>query len=53
MGKKVERKTDYESVKINKKVVELVRQNKKITRVPISAFFEKAALNELKFQQKK
>jgi len=48
MGKKVEKKIEYESVKINKQIVGLVRENKKKTRIPISAFFENAALKELK-----
>jgi len=42
-------KTDrYESVKIKKEVVALVRDNKKITGIAIGFFFESLALKELK-----
>ncbi len=47
MGNKKEIKIEYESVKISKPIVELVRENKKKTRIPISAFFETAALAQL------
>lgn len=52
MGNKKSDKTEYESVKINKEVVTLVRENKKKNRIPISAFFETAALKELKLIKK-
>lgn len=52
MGNEKIDKAKYESVKISKKVVNLVRENKKKNRVPISAFFETAALKELKLSQK-
>lgn len=48
MSKKVE----FESVKINKGIVALVRENKKKTRIPISAFFEEAATEKLKKEKK-
>ena len=51
MGNKKEQKIEYESVKINKKVVDLVRGNKAKTYCPISVFFENAALKELKKQK--
>jgi len=44
MGRKVEKKIEYESVKINKEVVDLVRESKSKTFVPISKFFENAAI---------
>lgn len=44
--KKVKRE-DYESVKIKTHVVNLVREDKKKTRVPVGAFFELAALEKL------
>lgn len=51
MGKKKELKIEYESVKINKEIVDMVRDNKKKTYVPISIFFENAAKKELKTQK--
>ena len=49
MGKKVnsDKPSNFESVKIHKDIIALVRQHKKDTRVPISAFFENAALEKL------
>ena len=49
MSKKVE----FESVKINRKIVDKVRENKKKTRIPISAFFEEAANEKLEKEKKK
>jgi len=37
----------YESVKLNKDIVDLVREDKKKTKVPISGFFELAAIEKL------
>ncbi len=48
MGNNKEKKIEYESVKLNKEVVDLVRDNKKKTFVPISIFFENAAKEKLK-----
>ena len=48
MGNKKTQDDKYESVKISREVVNLVRENKKKNRIPISAFFETAALKELK-----
>jgi len=52
MGAKVEQKIEYESVKIRRDIVDMVRENKKKTRVPISAFFETSALKQLKQKSK-
>ncbi len=52
MGKKKETKVEYESVKINRSVVNLVRENKKKNLVPISAFFEHAAIEKLQKEKK-
>lgn len=46
-GKKKKEESLYESVKIRKEVVELVRLHKSETRVPIGAFFEIAAKEKL------
>ena len=48
MANKVEANIEYESVKIRKEIVNLVRENKKKNFVPISIFFENAAVKELK-----
>lgn len=40
----------YQSVKIKTEVVNLVREDKEKTRVPISSFFELAAIEKLKKQ---
>ena len=45
---KKKQETKYESVKINTGIVEKVRDNKKVTGVPVSTFFEQAA--ELKLE---
>lgn len=42
-----ENKTEYESVKIKKSIVDQVRNNKKSTGVPVSVFFEQAAEEKL------
>jgi hypothetical protein len=42
-----EKKTEYESVKIKKSIVDRVRANKAITGVPVSVFFEMAAEDKL------
>ena len=46
-AKKEVPKIKYESVKIKKEIVDLVRQHKKETYYPIGIFFEKAAEKEL------
>jgi hypothetical protein len=43
----------YESVKIKKEIVNLVRENKKKNFIPISIFFENAAMDKLKKQKSK
>ncbi len=53
MANKVEANIEYESVKIKKEIVNLVRENKKKNFVPISIFFENAAVKELKKQKSK
>ncbi len=45
--KKKIKPVEYESVKIKKDIVDMVREDKKKTRVPISAFFELAATEKL------
>jgi hypothetical protein len=45
-------KPEYESVKIAKSVVDLVRDNKKKTYMPIGIFFEQAAIEKLKKAKK-
>jgi hypothetical protein len=52
MGNNKPEKIVYESVKLNKEVVDLVRDNKKSTFVPISIFFENAAKKELQKSKK-
>jgi hypothetical protein len=52
MGKAKEVKIEYESVKINKGIVNLVRESKKKTGVPISVFFEKLATEKLQKEKK-
>lgn len=42
-----ESKTEYESVKIKKDIVDRVRANKALTGVPVSVFFEMAAEDKL------
>jgi hypothetical protein len=37
----------HESVKIKKEVVNLVREDKKVTHVPVGSFFELAAIEKL------
>lgn len=51
MANKVE-EDKYESVKIKREVVDLVRKNKEKNYIPISIFFEIAAMKELKKQKK-
>jgi len=51
MGNKKPVKVEFESVKINKGIVDLVRESKKKTRIPISAFFETAATEKLQKQK--
>lgn len=46
-------KVEYESVKIKKEIVEMVRENKKKTRISITGFFETLALKELKLPKQK
>lgn len=50
MGKKKD--SNFESVKIHKDIIALVRKHKKETRVPISAFFENAAIEKLQKEKK-
>lgn len=45
--KKVEKQPDLESVKIEREVVNLVRENKKKHDTPIGKFFKLAALEKL------
>lgn len=52
-GKNVEQaKTEFESVKIRKEIVDMIREYKKKHLVPISGFFEKAALEKLQKDKK-
>lgn len=44
-------KKQYESVKIAKEVVDMVRKDKKITGVPVATFFSQAAIEKLKSKQ--
>lgn len=46
--KKKTKKEELESVKMRKSIVDLVRDNKEKTRVPIGAFFEQLAIEKLK-----
>lgn len=47
-GVKIKKKeSEFENVKHRKEVVNLVRKNKKETGVPVSVFFDKAAIKEL------
>jgi len=50
--KKQNKKIILESIKIEKEVVDLVRENKKKNYIPIGEFFKLAALKELKSQTK-
>jgi hypothetical protein len=52
-GKKKKVDPPYESVKIRVEIVELVRQHKKETRLPIGAFFELASEEKLKKEKSK
>ena len=52
MGNEKGEKIIYESVKLNKKVVDLVRDNKKKTHVPVSIFFQEAAIEKLQKEKK-
>ena len=45
--KKKIKPTTYESVKINKEIVDMVREDKKKTKVSIAGFFELAAIEKL------
>lgn len=44
--------SEWESVKLKKEIIDLVRQNKEKTGVPVSTFFEQAAFEKLKKQKK-
>lgn len=44
---------EYESVKINKDTVQMVRELKAKIKIPISSFFEMAALEKIKKEQSK
>lgn len=50
--KKSIRGEETESVKLKTAVVDLVRENKRKTRMPIAAFFEEAAIEKLKRDNK-
>lgn len=52
-SKKPPIKRDWESVKISKTIVEMVRENKRKTFMPIGVFFEEAAKEKLKQQKSK
>lgn len=52
-GKKVEQANiEYESVKIKKSIVNMLRENKKKTLVPISGFIETLVLEKLQKDKK-
>lgn len=52
MKKKEEKSpTDFETIKIKRRIVEKVRDNKEKTGVPIGTFFELAAEEKLKTKQ--
>ena len=51
-GKKQVKPADLESVKIDKAIVEMVREHKKKTYIPIGEFFKLAAIEKLKSQSK-
>lgn len=51
--KSKKKEIELESVKIEKEVVEMVRQNKKKNYIPIGVFFKLAAIEKLKNQKTK
>lgn len=53
MGKKPPKKKEYESVKIEKSVVDLVRSIKAKSYIPIGVFFEIAAIEKAKKMKEK
>jgi hypothetical protein len=50
-SKAKEKKVELESVKIDQSIVDLVRQHKKKTYIPIGEFFKLAAIEKLKSSQ--